>query len=169
MKKLNPCSFNLLHPTLLLFNLSVCVWLSEIQILYCLHWMKLNNMKYLPFLKFKIFTTCSSEIPFIEVCSIWMLKITRKIGSCIREFVWFISNQQIVATSKCWTIWTKTANCLIFQWLYKRILSFVSNRKQKGFSFEVSFKMCGIFMELIFPTKWSIPPDNFIILSQAKS
>lgn len=75
--------------------------------------MNFDNVKDFPLLKFEVLATCSSEISLIEVGSIGVFEIARKVRSCIRKLIGFVANQEVISSSKSWSIRFKAANCLV--------------------------------------------------------
>ena len=121
-------------------------------------------MKNLPLLHFETFPAGACEISFVEFVHVGMLEISGEVAGRIGKLIRPVSDQQVITSSEGRPIPIEATNCLILEGFDKRILGVISNRKDKGFPFEICFKMCGISMEVVFPTERCVPSDNFVVL-----
>ena len=124
-------------------------------------------MKNLPLLYFETFPAGACKISFVEFVHIGVLEISGEVAGRIGKLIRPVSYQQIVSSSKGGPIPTKATNCLVFEGFDEWILGIISNRKDKGFPFEICFKMRGISMKMVFPAKRCEPSDNFVVLGEA--
>ena len=129
--------------------------------------MQLDYLKNLPLLYFETFPAGACEISFVEFVHIGVLEISGEVASRIGKLVRPVSDQQVVASSEGRPVPIEAANCLVFEGFDERVLGVISNRKDKGFPFEICFEMRGISMKVVFPAERREPSDNFIVLSEA--
>ncbi len=116
--------------------------------------------------KFFVFTSCN-----MFLCCRFLIayKTSRKVTDWIAWLISFVTNLQVISTSKSWTPVSKTTYCFVLFNFCQRILLVFCYRKEKSLIFFVSFEI-GFILRIIFsPIQRSVSTNNLVTFSSTES